>query len=180
MFGMPVALTHFGAFTNVSCFRSLSTRALACDMRKGRSHVLAAYYFLLGLVWLSWRGWHWKWPLGMDGVSAHGYSDWVEGLPEVGTRATSSCHITSAGRSCCRPLSWRSASESAVSLQRESSVAYKVTSGIQTKGHPMMPTGHCALRRSEKGQASRLCSRRRCYTCCEKTFQFESSQLKAA
>lgn len=31
MFGMPVALTYFGAFTNVSCFRSLSTRALACD-----------------------------------------------------------------------------------------------------------------------------------------------------
>lgn len=117
-----------------------------------------------------------------------GHWGWV-GLQQAGTRNSVSASgsqrqncwfisVTSAGGGHCCPLSWRPASESTVSRQPESSFASKVTSGIQTKGSQMMPTGHFSLLRSDKGWASHLCSRTWGYSCCEKMLQFRELPLK--
>lgn len=87
-------------------------------------------------------------------------------------------HLTSACWSYCCPLSWRSAAENAVSYECESSIAAKVTSGIKTKGSWMMPTVHGSLPRCGEGWALHPWTRKWCYACCEKTFQFRELPVK--
>ena len=166
----------FWTFTYVSSFRSLSTRALPCDIRKGKSWYACCTLLLIGI------GVDFMEELTLEVVIGVGWDfdrhvQWLA-CWKIASELPVPFHITSACWSYCCPLSRRCASESTVSHECESSFASKVASGIQTKGSHMMLTGHCSLLWSDEGWALHLYSRSWYCVCCEKMFQFRELPIR--